>query len=81
MPNAKTAGGKRRPATKVHAGGKLRVKQVKSGIGHPAGHRRTLEAIGLRHHQHVIEVKDTPSMRGMLHQVRHLVEVAPVGAK
>jgi large subunit ribosomal protein L30 len=81
MPNAKTAGGRRQPAGKTPAGGKLRVKQVKSGIGHPAVHRRTLEAIGLRHHQHVIEVKDSPSMRGMLFQVRHLVEVAPVGAK
>jgi large subunit ribosomal protein L30 len=81
MPNAKTAGGKRKPAMKVHAGGKLRVKQVKSGIGHPYTHLRTLEAIGLRHHQQVIEVKDSPSMRGMLFQVRHLVEVTPVGAK
>jgi large subunit ribosomal protein L30 len=81
MPNAKTAGGKRKPAMKAQAGGKLRVKQVKSGIGHPYMHLRTLEAIGLRHHQDVIEVKDTPSMRGMLFQVRHLVEVAPAGAK
>jgi large subunit ribosomal protein L30 len=81
MPNAKTAGGKRKPAMKTQAGGKLRVKQVKSGIGHPYMHLRTLEAIGLRHHQDVIEVKDTPSMRGMLFQVRHLVEVAPAGAK
>jgi large subunit ribosomal protein L30 len=80
MPNAKTAGGKRKPAVKA-TGGKLRVKQVKSGIGHPYTHLRTLEAIGLRHHQQVIEVKDSPSMRGMLFQVRHLVEVAPVGAK
>lgn len=62
-------------------GAKLRVKQVRSGIGHPAVHRRTLEALGLRHHQDVIEVKDSPSVRGMLYQVRHLVEVAPVGAK
>ena len=81
--SAKTPGrqdAKQKP--KAHAdGGKLRVKQVKSGIGHPANHRRTLEAIGLRHHQHVVEVKDSPSMRGMLFQVRHLVEVAPVGAK
>lgn len=58
--------------------GRLRVKQVKSGIGAPALHRRTLASIGLRHHQAVVEVTDTPSMRGMLHQVRHLVEVTPV---
>jgi ribosomal protein L30 len=44
-------------------------------------HLRTLEAIGLKHHQDVVEVKDTPSMRGMLFQVRHLIDVAPAGAK
>ena len=63
---------------RTHAGARLRVKQVRSGIGRPALHRRTLEAIGLRHHQHVVVVGDSPSMRGMLYQVRHLVEVTPV---
>jgi large subunit ribosomal protein L30 len=55
------------------------VKQVRSGIGRPAIHRRTLAALGLRHHQDVVVVRDTPAMRGMLLQVRHLVEVTPVG--
>lgn len=59
--------------------GKLRVKQVRSGIGRPALHRRTLAALGLRHHQAVVVVNDTPAIRGMLYQVRHLVEVAPAG--
>ena len=59
------------------AGGRLRVEQVRSGIGHPAAHRRTLRAIGLKHHQDVVIVPDTPSVRGMLNQVRHLVEVTP----
>jgi large subunit ribosomal protein L30 len=53
----------------------LRVKQVKSGIGHADTYRRTLRALGLRHHQHEIIVSDTPSARGMLHKVRHLVRV------
>ena len=60
------------------SGARLRVKQVRSGIGHPALHRRTLEAIGLKHHQDVVDVTDTPQMRGMLFQVRHLVAVTPV---
>ena len=59
------------------AGSRLRVRQVRSGIGRPALHRRTLRAIGLRHHQDVVQVADTPQMRGMLFQVRHLVEVTP----
>lgn len=69
------------PAKKAAAGGTLRVKQVRSGSGRPALHRRTLQALGLRHHQDVIEVKDSPSIRGMLFQVRHLVEVTPAGEK
>jgi large subunit ribosomal protein L30 len=54
---------------------RLRIKQVRSGIGHAATYRRTLRALGLRHYQDVIVVKDTPSTRGMLHKVRHLVAV------
>jgi large subunit ribosomal protein L30 len=75
----KTAKGEGRSA-KGH-GGRLTVKQVRSGSGRPALHRRTLQALGLRHHQDVIEVRDTPSIRGMLFQVRHLVEVTPAGEK
>jgi large subunit ribosomal protein L30 len=59
-------------------GRRLRVKQVRSGIGHPKGHRATLRSIGLKHHQDVVVVSDTPTVRGMLNQVRHLVEVTPV---
>ncbi len=66
------------PGKKAKAAGtRLRVEQVRSGIGAPAVHRRTLRAIGLKHHQDVVEVADTPSMRGMLLQVRHLVKVTP----
>ena len=56
---------------------KLRVKQVRSGIGHAYTYRRTLTALGLRHHQAEIVVADTPSVRGMLFKVAHLVRVRP----
>ncbi len=65
------------PATPSPAG--LRVKQIRSGIGRPERMRRTLRALGLRRHQAVVVVPDTPSIRGMLYQVRHMVEVAPAG--
>jgi large subunit ribosomal protein L30 len=39
---------------------------------------RTLEAIGLKHHQDVVIKQDSASLRGQLKQVRHLVEVEPV---
>lgn len=57
---------------------RLRVTQIRSGIGHPETMRRTLKAIGLKHHQASVEVDNTATMRGMLTKVRHLVEVAPV---
>ena len=56
---------------------KIWVKQIRSGIGHPETMRKTLKALGLRHHQQVVELQNTASVRGMLFKVRHLVEVAP----
>lgn len=60
---------------KAQAGGSLRVRQVRSGIGHAGTYRRTLIALGLKHYQSEIVVADNPTMRGMLHKVRHLVKV------
>ena len=57
----------------------LAVTQIRSGIGHAATYRRTLEALGLHHHQQVVRLPNTASVRGMLFKVRHLVEVAPAG--
>lgn len=61
--------------------GALRIEQVRSGIGRPGLERRTLEALGLKHHQDVVVKKDHPSIRGMLHQVRHLIAVTPAKAR
>ena len=57
--------------------GTLAVKQIRSAIGHPETMRRTLRALGLRHHQQVVRLQNTASTRGMLYKVRHLVEVTP----
>ena len=75
MPNKKTQ------EPKARTGKKLRVKQSRSSSGRPELHCRTLRALGLRYHQQVIEITDSPAIRGMLHQVRHLVEVTPAGEK
>jgi large subunit ribosomal protein L30 len=53
----------------------LKVKQLKSKNGSDQSQRDTLRSIGLRRIGQTVEVKDTPQMRGMLHKVRHLVEV------
>jgi large subunit ribosomal protein L30 len=57
-------------------GSELEVKQIRSAIGHPETMRRTLAALGLRHHQQTVRVANTASVRGMIHKVRHLVEVS-----
>ena len=53
----------------------IKVKQIKSRIGAPIDQKRTLTAIGLRKISQVVEVEDTPSMRGMIRKVHHLVEI------
>ncbi len=53
---------------------KLKVRQVKSGLGAPRRIRLTLEALGLRHQRSVIK-PDNPAVRGMIFKVKHLVEV------
>ena len=40
--------------------------------------RDTLKAIGLKHHQDVVVKQDSPSLRGQIKHVRHLIEVTPV---
>ena len=58
---------------------RIRVKQIRSGIGHAETMNRTLKALGLRHYQAEVELDNTASARGMLFKVRHLVEVTPAG--
>jgi large subunit ribosomal protein L30 len=57
---------------------RLRIKQVRSGVGKPHKHRATLRALGLRHHQASVIQPDNPAIRGMIFQVQHLVEVCEV---
>jgi large subunit ribosomal protein L30 len=58
--------------------GLLRIRQVRSLSGRPHKHRATMEALGFRKHQQTIIQKDNSAIRGMLFQVRHLVEVEEV---
>jgi large subunit ribosomal protein L30 len=54
---------------------KLIVTQKKGLIGEKPKTRATVRAIGLRRINHTVEHDDTPDVRGMLHAVRHLIEV------
>ena len=53
----------------------IKVKQVKSRIGAPIGQKRTLDALGLRKMNKVVEHEATPSILGMINKVKHLVAV------
>lgn len=54
---------------------KLRIKQVRSTIGQRNNFERTLRSLGLRRINHSVIHDDTPSIRGMVHSVQHLVSV------
>ncbi|MBW8863151.1 MAG: 50S ribosomal protein L30 [Acidobacteria bacterium] len=53
----------------------VKVTLVRSPIGFKNNQGTVIKALGLRRIRHTVELKDTPAMRGMIHKVRHLVEV------
>jgi large subunit ribosomal protein L30 len=56
----------------------LRVTWVKSAIGYGDDQKRTIRALGLRRLHQTVDHSDSPSVRGMVTAVRHLVTVEPV---
>lgn len=58
---------------------KIRIRQVKSGSNARQNQRRTLRALGLKHHQDEVVHVDRPSIRGMVETVSHLVDVEEIG--
>ncbi len=56
----------------------LKVTQMKSVIGSLKNHKRTVRALGLKRIRDSRVHEDTPQIRGMIHNVRHLVLVEEV---
>ena len=54
---------------------KLRVRQIRSGIGCPRNMRETLKSLGLGKMHRIAERPDTKEVRGMIAKIPHLVEV------
>ena len=54
---------------------KVKIKQVRSGIGRPLRQKRTLEALGFKRLNQTIEVEVSPQVQGMIDAVSHLIEV------
>lgn len=57
---------------------KLKVTQIKSGIGRMGNQRRVLKGLGLRGPHTEVVVDNTPSFRGMVKKVLHLVQVEEI---
>lgn len=53
----------------------IKIKQIKSRIGAPVDQKRTLLSLGLHRISQVVGVEDTPSIRGMIRKVHHLVTI------
>ena len=54
---------------------KIKIKQVRSRIGRPKNQKRTLDALGLRKMQAVVEHDATPQILGMVAKIKHLITI------
>ena len=54
---------------------KIKIVQIKSKIGRPKDQKRTLEALGLKKINGVVEHNATPQIIGMINKVKHLIKI------
>jgi large subunit ribosomal protein L30 len=59
-------------------GRRIAVRWVRSTIGRDPRQRATLRGLGLRRLNHRVELEDSPSVRGMIDKVKHLIAVEEV---
>lgn len=57
---------------------RLKVTQIKSGIGGKQNQRETLRSLGLKRIGDVVVIEDRPELRGMVKAIPHLVAVEEV---
>ena len=57
---------------------KVRVTQMRSPLGRKPGQKETLAGLGLKKQRSTRELEDTPSLRGMIRKVAHLIKVEDV---
>jgi large subunit ribosomal protein L30 len=58
--------------------GKLKVTQIRSGVGRIKRQRQIIRALGIKRLHQSVEHPDTPQLRGMIEKVSHLVKVEEV---
>ena len=71
----KKSAGKPARVKKVLTGNTIKIKQVASGAGRIKPQIQTLKGLGLNKMHRSVELQDTPSIRGMINKVKHLVKV------
>jgi len=54
---------------------KIRIQWKKSAIGYPKEQGRVIRALGLKRLNQEVEREDSPTILGMVHKVKHLVQV------
>ena len=54
---------------------KIKIQQVRSRIGRPKDQKRTLDALGLRKMNQVVEHNSTPQIQGMINKIKHLIKI------
>ena len=54
---------------------KIKIKLVRSPIGGSKRQRLTVKGLGLKKLNHVVEINDTPALRGMVQKIPHLVQI------
>ena len=54
---------------------KIKIQQVRSRIGRPKDQKRTLDALGLRKMNQVVEHNLTPQIQGMINKIQHLIKI------
>jgi len=55
----------------------MNIYQFKSGSGYPSDQKATLTGLGLKKLNRIVEIEDTPAVRGMIQKVCHLVRIEP----
>jgi large subunit ribosomal protein L30 len=64
---------KKEPKEKV-----VRITLVRSAVGYSKEHKATVKALGFKHLHQTVEQVDSPTLRGMLYKVAHLVVIEEV---
>jgi len=62
-------------AAKTKSAGKIRIQWVRSSICAPVKHKKVVKGLGFTRLNQIVEREDTPSIRGMVLKVPHLLKI------